>query len=62
MLTRDDCWENAYRMMMVAYDRLGNQVQVQRTYQWCLEWLRGELDVEPAGATAELYEALMTKG
>jgi two-component SAPR family response regulator len=59
ILTRDDCWENAYRLTMVAYDRLGNQVQVQRTYQRCVDRLRAELDVEPAGATIALYESLL---
>ena len=61
ILARDDCWENAYRMMMIAYDRLGNQAQVQRTYQRCLERLRVELDVEPAGATVALYESILAR-
>jgi len=60
ILNRDDCWENAYRMMMVAYDRLDNQAQVQRTYQRCVERLRAELNVEPAAATHELYASLIT--
>jgi ATP/maltotriose-dependent transcriptional regulator MalT/two-component SAPR family response regulator len=55
ILARDDCWENAYRMIMIAYGRLGNQVEVQRAYQRCTERLRAELDIEPAAATIELY-------
>ncbi|UCG23838.1 MAG: transcriptional regulator [Chloroflexota bacterium] len=62
ILARDDCWENAYRMMMVAYDQLGNQVQVRRVYQRCVDRLRAELDVEPTTATAELYETLLAQG
>ena len=60
ILGRDDCWENAYRLMMVAHDRLGNQTQVLRTYRRCVERLRTELDVEPAMATVELYESLIS--
>jgi two-component SAPR family response regulator len=61
IIARDDCWENAYRMMMVAYSRLSNQVEVQRTYQRCVERLRAELDVGPAEATADLYASLVTQ-
>ena len=59
ILARDDCWENAYRMMMVAYGRLGNQVEVQRAYRRCAERLRSELDVKPAPSTAALYASLV---
>jgi ATP/maltotriose-dependent transcriptional regulator MalT/two-component SAPR family response regulator len=59
ILARDDCWENAYRMMMTAHGRLGNQVEVRRTYQRCVERLRAELDVEPAGVTVALYKSIV---
>ncbi len=61
ILARDDCWENAYRLMMVAYDQLGNQVEVRRVYQRCIERLQAELGVEPAAATAELYNAILAR-
>jgi LuxR family maltose regulon positive regulatory protein len=58
LLARDDCWENAYRMMMVAFSRLGNQVELQRVYRRCVDRLRAGLDVSPAQATAELFASL----
>lgn len=61
ILARDDCWENAYRMMMIAYSRLDNQVEMRRTYRRCVERLRSELDVEPARATVALFESLVDR-
>jgi LuxR family maltose regulon positive regulatory protein len=58
ILARDDCWENAYRMMMVAYSHLGNQVELQRVFRRCAERLRTGLDVSPAQTTVELYASL----
>lgn len=59
ILGHDDCWENAYRSLMLAYAHLGNRAQVIRTYQRCLERLTTELGVEPATATTELYHSLV---
>jgi len=58
ILTRDSCWERAYRHLMLAYDRLGDRGQVGRTYQRCTQALRKELDVSPSPETQELYERL----
>jgi DNA-binding SARP family transcriptional activator len=55
ILSHDDCWEQAYRLMMTAYDRLGNRVQALRTYQRCQERLQNELGVRPSPATVELH-------
>jgi DNA-binding SARP family transcriptional activator len=55
ILSHDDCWEQAYRLMMTAYDRLGNRVQALRTYQRCQERLHSELGVRPSPATVELH-------
>jgi DNA-binding SARP family transcriptional activator len=59
ILARDDCWEQAYRLMMTAYISLGNRAQALRTYQRCLESLKRELDIEPAAATVSLYESIV---
>jgi DNA-binding SARP family transcriptional activator len=59
ILLRDDCWENAYRMMMIAYGKLGNQVEVRRAYKRCEDRLKAELDVTPAGATVTLYKSIV---
>lgn len=59
ILARDDCWEQAYRLMMTAYARLGNRAQCLRTYQRCVERLRQVLQVEPSRETTRLYESLV---
>lgn len=58
ILARDACWEQAYRLMMVAYVRLGNRAQSLRTYQRCVECLQQELEIRPSTATEELYAEL----
>ncbi len=61
ILARDNCWENAYRMLMTAYYRNGNRAQALRVYQKCVQSLRRELDVEPTPATRKLYHAILTE-
>jgi DNA-binding SARP family transcriptional activator len=58
ILARDNCWERAYRLLMLAYDRLGDRGQVGRTYQRCTQTLRDELDVAPSRETQDLYKRL----
>jgi DNA-binding SARP family transcriptional activator len=60
ILARDDCWEQAYRLIMVSYVRLGNRAQALRAYQRCTECLQEELAIEPSQMTVELYESLLT--
>jgi DNA-binding SARP family transcriptional activator len=55
ILARDDCWERAYRLMMVAYTRQGNRPHALRVYQTCEETLRRELEIEPGLATRHLH-------
>jgi ATP/maltotriose-dependent transcriptional regulator MalT/two-component SAPR family response regulator len=59
ILARDDCWESAYRMMMIAHARLGNSPQVVRTYQRCAARLQNELGLEPSTTTTDLYQKLI---
>ncbi len=58
VLTQDNCWERAYRHLMLAYHHLGDRGQIGRMYQRCLQTLREELDVSPSMETQELYEKL----
>jgi len=58
MLAQDNCWERAYRHLMLAYHKLGDRGQVGRTYQRCAQTLSDELDVSPAPETQALYEKL----
>lgn len=62
ILTQDNCWERAYRHLMLAYDGLGDRGQIGRTYQRCVQTLRNELDVSPAPETQKLYEQLVRGG
>jgi ATP/maltotriose-dependent transcriptional regulator MalT/DNA-binding SARP family transcriptional activator len=55
ILARDTCWENAYRLMMLAHARRGNRPQAFRAFQRCIETLRAELDVPPSAETVSLY-------
>lgn len=58
VLSRDKCWERAYRHLMIAYDKLGDRGQVGRTYQRCVQTLKDELDITPSPETQELYEKI----
>jgi DNA-binding SARP family transcriptional activator len=60
ILSHDDCWEQAYRLMMEAYAHLGNRAQALRTYHRCAERLQKELGVEPVGSTSRLYESILS--
>lgn len=59
ILAHDNCWERAYRYLMLAYDRLGDRGQVARAYQRCIQTLREELDVSPSEETETLYRRLV---
>jgi DNA-binding SARP family transcriptional activator len=59
VLSVDNCWERAYRFMMLAYAKLGDHGQVARTFQTCQDVLQTELDVAPASQTMELYQTLI---
>ncbi len=58
VLAKDNCWERAYRHLMVAYFELGDRGQFARTYQRCQQTLKDELDVTPSQETQELYKKL----
>lgn len=58
LLARDDCWEQAYRVMMAAYAALGNRAQAVRAYRRCEARLRAELGVGPMAETVALLEQI----
>lgn len=62
ILARDDCWEQAYRLLMLAYAGQGNRPQALRTFQRCTERLQAELGVGPMPATIRIYEQIMEQG
>ncbi|WP_420645091.1 BTAD domain-containing putative transcriptional regulator [Candidatus Leptofilum sp.] len=58
ILQQDDCWEDAYRLLIQAHVALGNRVQAVRTYQRCESALQAGLGVPPAPATTQLYQTI----
>lgn len=58
ILAADNCWERAYRHLMLAYHRLGNRGQIGRVYQRCVQTLRDELDVAPTDETTACFAEL----
>jgi len=54
ILERDNCREDAHRLLMRSYSRLGQHHLALRQYKTCVEALLTELDVVPAPATVEL--------
>lgn len=61
ILSTDNCWERAYRYLMLAFHHLGDQGQVARTYQRCVRCLNEELNVKPAEDTEKLFQSLIEK-
>jgi ATP/maltotriose-dependent transcriptional regulator MalT/DNA-binding SARP family transcriptional activator len=58
ILSRDNCWEGAYRLLMKAYAAQDNRPQVHSVYQRCTSTLDEELGVEPSPTTQALFEEL----
>ncbi|MFD2372061.1 BTAD domain-containing putative transcriptional regulator [Brevibacillus sp. GCM10020057] len=61
ILRVDDCWEEAYRLLMTAYYRQNNRKQAIRWYEKCVAKLQEQLGVKPLPATQETYRAIMTR-
>jgi DNA-binding SARP family transcriptional activator len=58
LLAYDPCREDAHRMAMRCYVRLGQRAQALRQYRICQEALRIEFDAAPESATDELYRLI----
>jgi DNA-binding SARP family transcriptional activator len=56
ILASDPCREDAHRIMMLCYLRLGQRAEALRQYQLCAQILRAEFDACPEPATTALYE------
>lgn len=59
IIAEDNCWERAYRHMMLAYNQLGDHGQIARTFQRCQESLQKELDVSPSPETIARFQDLV---
>lgn len=60
LLAEDPCREDAHRLVMRCYNRLGQRSQAMRQYRLCREFLADEFDAVPEPATSALYESLRT--
>lgn len=58
LLSFDPCREDAHRLAMRAYVRLGERAQAFRQYSLCHAVLQAELGVEPEPATVTLYDLI----
>ena len=58
LLADDPCREDAHRLVMRCYNRLGQRAQALRQYRLCRKFLADEFDAVPEPATEELYNLL----
>lgn len=58
ILSKDPCWEEAFRILMYAYYRMGNRAMALRIYDRCVQSLQAEFGVAPMPTTQQLYERI----
>ena len=58
VLAVDNCWEEAYRLLMRAHMANGNRPLAIRAYRQCQRTLTGELGIEPMNETTRLFEQI----
>jgi DNA-binding SARP family transcriptional activator len=54
----DSCREDAHRLLMRCYSRLGQRAMALRQYRLCADALRRELDAIPEAETEEIFRRL----
>lgn len=59
ILSVDQTWEEAYRLLMYCYYQNNNRPQAIRLYEKCSQVLKSELGVEPMEQTKEMYKIIM---
>src|SRR5262245_55731989 len=58
LLAEEPCREDAHRLTMRCYLRLGQRVQAMRQYRLCAAILRAEFDTVPEPSTSALFDQL----
>ncbi|KAA3637145.1 MAG: response regulator [Bacteroidetes bacterium] len=58
MLEKDDCLEEAHRLLMFSYEKLGMRDKAVKQYQKCRSVLRKELEVNPSRKTKDMYDQI----
>ncbi len=56
ILTRDQCWEEAYGLLMLCYLERGNRSMALRAYERCEAVLQSEMGMSPSRDTAAVLE------
>lgn len=59
MLSKDPCWEEAYRLLIYCYYRKSNRPYALKLYEKCCEVLADEFGVEPLETTKQMYEMVL---
>ncbi|OZM58366.1 hypothetical protein CIB95_02000 [Lottiidibacillus patelloidae] len=60
IITVDNCWEEAYRLLMYCYYRKNNRSLAIKYYKKCCEVLENDLSVKPMEATEQMYEMIVS--
>lgn len=58
----DDLAEDLYRQLMLCYQQLDRPVEAVEVFNRCRKALSARLDAQPAAATQQIYEQLMSQG
>ena len=58
VLAHDPCREDAHRMAMRSYVRMGERSQALRQYRMCRQMLAQEFDAVPESTTETLFERI----
>lgn len=59
ILSRDQTWEEAYRLLIYCYYQQNNRPQAIKWYKRCEQVLEEELNIKPMRSTHEMYEMVM---
>jgi DNA-binding SARP family transcriptional activator len=58
LLGHDPCREDAHRLVMQCYTRLGERAHALHQYRLCADILRAEFDAAPEAATLALFDQI----
>jgi DNA-binding SARP family transcriptional activator len=58
ILSKDNCWEEAHRKLILCYGECGKVDRAIRQYHECVRVLNEKLDIAPSKATNEVYKNL----
>ncbi len=58
ILSRDNCWEEACRLLMHCSHQQGRRHLALRAYERCVQHLKDEMGVAPTARTTELYRQI----